>query len=81
MCIPEVLWNTGYKTIKKESETDIFFGSYPHCNHKAIEFVKLRVSMWKINRKKLFQFLPFAYGKAELLLNHSKNHHLASIEK
>ena len=40
----------------------MLFKSYPHTNHKAIKFVKLRVSMWIIRRKNFFNFslLPVA---------------------
>ena len=40
----------------------MLFKSYPHTNHKAIIFVKLRVSMWIIRRKNFFNFslLPVA---------------------
>jgi hypothetical protein len=40
----------------------MLFKSYPHTNHKAMKFVKLRVSMWIIRRKNFFNFslLPVA---------------------
>ena len=49
------LWKMGFWT-------DMLFKSYPHTNHKAIIFVKLRVSMWIIRRKNFFNFslLPVA---------------------
>lgn len=81
--ILDVLWNTGYKTMRKESETDIPSGSYPHCNHKAINFMTVRISMQKNQQKKLFYFFLLPTAKLDcyaFVLRFPRMYSLFSVE-
>lgn len=51
------MWNTCCKTMKKESETAISSGSYPHNTDKAVKIVKPHVLCGK-STAKLFKISP-----------------------
>lgn len=52
----------------------MLFKSYPHTNHKAIKFVKLRVSMWIIRRKNFFNFSLLPVARLNCYKNFSKKY-------
>ena len=50
----------------------MLFKSYPHTNHKAMKFVKLRVSMWIIRRKNFFNFSLLSVARLNCYAGYAK---------